>query len=98
MLGDRLRRVGYPSGALEGSGFGSGHRLDIWFISFITNKTTEEDTLTATPEVKAECGITAGGGNVSLYQLTGHFLVPFNEGGGKKNKTNKQKTVPFQAK
>lgn len=29
-LGDKTEK-GYPSGALEGSGFGPGHRLDVWF-------------------------------------------------------------------
>lgn len=51
MLGDKTEK-GYPSGALEGSGFGPGHRLDTWFETFITNKTTE-DTLTSTLVAKA---------------------------------------------
>lgn len=47
-----MTEKGYPSGALEGSGFGPGHRLDMWSETFITNKTIE-DTLTFTRVAKA---------------------------------------------
>lgn len=40
MLGDKTEK-GYPSGALEGSGSGPDHRLDMWFKTFITNKSEQ---------------------------------------------------------
>lgn len=46
LLGDKLSKEGHPSGLPEILRFGPpGHRLNIWFESFIKNK-TEQDTLT----------------------------------------------------
>lgn len=70
---------GLPFRTLEGSGFGPAHRLDIRFESFITNKTPGDTHAHRLGLAEAESGITAGRGNVSIYQLIGHTLVPFNK-------------------
>lgn len=79
---------GLPFRTLEGSGFGPGHRLDIRFESFITNKTTGD----------THAHTRARGGGVWDYSRERKcFYLPVNRTHSPSFQQGR-KTVPFQAK